>query len=418
MSKIVINGGKTLKGTISISGAKNAALPIITASILSSKPITIQNVPQLKDISTTIKLLTMLGAQITIADHKSLIVDCSFVNSNIASYDLVKTMRASILVLGPLLARFGQAVVSLPGGCAIGSRPVDVHLKGFEKMGAKIELSNGYINAKTDGKLHGALLNLDVPSVTGTENLIMGATLAEGKTIIKNAAKEPEIVDLANFLNTMGAKITGAGTDTIEIIGVSELESTEYSILPDRIEAGTYLVAAAMTRGSVLLQNVNPNTMESTIFVLRKTGAEISTSDNSIFLDMKGERPKAIDIATGPYPLFPTDMQAQVMALDTIAIGSATITENIFENRFMHVQELVRMNADLTIEKNTVIAHGKEFLNGAQVMATDLRASASLILAGLVAKGTTIVDRIYHLDRGYETMEEKLSRLGADIKRI
>ena len=417
MDKLLIHGGIPLNGEISISGAKNAALPILSATLLTDKPITIGNVPHLHDITTTMELLGRMGAMITVDERMRIEIDNRQINNFFAPYELVKTMRASILVLGPLLARYGKADVSLPGGCAIGSRPVNLHLQGLAAMGADISVEGGYIRA-TAKRLKGVHLTLDLITVTGTENLMMAATLADGLTVLENAAREPEVTDLANCLNKMGANISGAGTDRIEIEGVEELHGTDYDILPDRIETGTYLVAAAMTGGKIRLKNTQPLILESVLAKLTEAGANIETEDKAISLDMNGERPKAVDIHTSPFPGFPTDMQAQFTAMNSIATGAGIITETVFENRFMHVHELQRMGADLKLEGNTTITEGVERLTSAPVMATDLRASASLVLAGLVAEGETIVDRIYHIDRGYETIEEKLSQLGADIKRL
>lgn len=417
MDKLIIHGGNPLQGDIPISGAKNAALPILSATLLTDQSVTIGNVPHLHDITTTIELLGLMGAQITVDERMRIEIDNNNVTNFFAPYELVKTMRASILVLGPLLARYGKADVSLPGGCAIGSRPVNLHLQGLTAMGADIVVEGGYIRATAD-RLKGAHLTLDIITVTGTENLMMAATLADGVTVIENAAREPEVTDLANCLNKMGAKVSGAGTDRIEIEGVESLHGTDYDIMPDRIETGTYLVAAAMTGGSIRLRNTQPKLLESVLAKLTEAGANLEIDDNSISLDMKGEKPKAVDIHTSPFPGFPTDMQAQFSAMNSIAKGSGIITETVFENRFMHVHELQRMGADLKLEGNTTITDGVEHLTGAPVMATDLRASASLVLAGLVAKGKTVVERIYHIDRGYEMIEEKLSQLGADIKRI
>ncbi len=417
MDKLIIHGGNPLHGDIPISGAKNAALPILSATLLTDQSVTIGNVPHLHDITTTIELLGLMGARITVDERMRIEIDNSNITNFFAPYELVKTMRASILVLGPLLARYGKADVSLPGGCAIGSRPVNLHLQGLTAMGADIVVEGGYIRATAD-RLKGAHLTLDIITVTGTENLMMAATLADGITVIENAAREPEVTDLANCLNKMGAKVSGAGTDRIEIEGVESLHGTDYDILPDRIETGTYLVAAAMTGGSIRLRNTQPHLLESVLAKLTEAGANIEIDDNSISLDMKGEKPKAVDIHTSPFPGFPTDMQAQFSAMNSIATGSGIITETVFENRFMHVHELQRMGADLKLEGNTTITDGVEHLTGAPVMATDLRASASLVLAGLVAQGETVVERIYHIDRGYEMIEEKLSQLGADIRRI
>ena len=418
MDKLIIQGGVSLEGEVSISGAKNSALPILSATLLTDKPVTVCNVPHLHDITTTIELLGLMGSKITVNERMNIEIDNAEINNFFAPYELVKTMRASILVLGPLLARYGKADVSLPGGCAIGSRPVNIHLQGLMAMGAEITTDSGYIRASTKERLKGVHLILDTITVTGTENLMMAATLADGLTVIENAAREPEVKDLANCLNKMGAKINGAGTDRIEIEGVEELFGTEHKILPDRIETGTYLVAAAMTGGKMRLRNTQSILLESVLAKLLEAGAKIVIEENAIIIDMEGKKPKAVDIHTAPFPGFPTDMQAQFTAMNSIAKGSGTITEAVFENRFMHVHELQRMGADLKLEGNTTITDGVEQLTCAPVMATDLRASASLVLAGLVAKGETIVDRIYHIDRGYETIEEKLSQLGADIRRV
>ena len=418
MDKLIIHGGASIEGEISISGAKNSALPILSATLLTDQPVTISNVPHLHDITTTIELLGLMGSRITVNERMHIEIDNAQINNFFAPYELVKTMRASILVLGPLLARYGKADVSLPGGCAIGSRPVNIHLQGLIAMGANITTDSGYIRAETKGRLKGVHLTLDIVTVTGTENLMMAATLADGLTIIENAAREPEVKDLANCLNKMGAKISGAGTDHIEIEGVESLHGTEHEILPDRIETGTYLVAAAMTGGKMRLRNTQSILLESVITKLTEAGAKIEIEENAISIDMKGKKPKAVDVHTSPFPGFPTDMQAQFTAMNSIAEGSGTITEAVFENRFMHVHELQRMGADLKLQGNTTITDGVEQLTCAPVMATDLRASASLVLAGLVAEGETVVDRIYHIDRGYETIEEKLSQLGASIKRV
>lgn len=417
MDKLIIQGGTPLQGDIPISGAKNAALPILAAALLTNETMTIGNVPHLHDITTTIELLGLMGSQITVDEKMRVELDNHNVTNFVAPYDLVKTMRASILVLGPLLARYGKADVSLPGGCAIGSRPVNLHLQGLTAMGADIVVEGGYIRATAE-RLKGAHLALDIVTVTGTENLMMAATLADGITVIENAAREPEVTDLAHCLNKMGAKISGAGTDRIEIEGVESLHGASYDILPDRIETGTYLVAAAMTGGSVRLKNTQPKLLESVLAKLTEAGAEIEIEENTISLDMQGKKPKAVDIHTSPFPGFPTDMQAQFTAMNCIAEGSGVITEAVFENRFMHVHELQRMGADLKLEGNTTITDGVETLTCAPVMATDLRASASLVLAGLVAEGETVVERIYHIDRGYEMIEEKLSQLGANIRRV
>jgi UDP-N-acetylglucosamine 1-carboxyvinyltransferase len=418
VDKLIIEGGIPLKGEIKISGAKNATLPILIASIMADGPVKITNVPHLRDVTTTMQLLGSLGAKLALTDEIGIEIDPRTINNVIAPYDLVRTMRASIVVLGPLLAKYGEAKVSLPGGCAIGARPVDIHISGMEALGAKIDIENGYILAKCDGKLKGTELVLNLPTVTGTENLIMAAVFATGTTTIKNAAREPEVVDLANFLNALGADITGAGSDTIVIKGVDKLNGGSYRILPDRIEAGTYLAAAALTRGKITIKSVDPETLTAVLAKLREAGAEIICGEDWITLDMHGKRPKAVDIITNPYPGFPTDMQAQMLALNAVAEGTGAVTETIFENRFMHVQEMLRMGALMRLEGNTVFTEGKEMLTGAPVMATDLRASASLILAGLMAEGQTTVDRIYHIDRGYECIEEKLGQLGAKIKRV
>jgi UDP-N-acetylglucosamine 1-carboxyvinyltransferase len=417
MDKLIITGGAPLDGSISISGAKNAALPIMAATLLTSEPVTICNVPHLHDITTTMELLGRMGVRLMVDENMNVEVDASDIREFCAPYDLVKTMRASILVLGPLLARFGQADVSLPGGCAIGTRPVDLHISALEAMGAQIEVKGGYIRARAP-RLKGVRLFLDMVTVTGTENIMMAAALAEGTTVIENAAREPEVVDLANCLNQMGAKVSGAGSDTIVVEGVERLSGTTYTILPDRIETGTFLVAAAITGGRIRVKKTRPDILDAVLAKLREAGAEIETGDNWIELDMRGRRPEAVDVRTAPYPAFPTDMQAQFATLNSIASGSGTITETVFENRFMHVPELQRMGADLRLEGNTVFSRGMDTLAGAPVMATDLRASACLVLAGLVAEGRTVVDRIYHIDRGYECIEEKLAQLGADIRRV
>ncbi|TVO77061.1 UDP-N-acetylglucosamine 1-carboxyvinyltransferase [Sedimenticola selenatireducens] len=417
MDKLIITGGAPLSGDVRIAGAKNAALPILAATLLADGPVTIGNVPHLHDITTTMELLGHMGVQLVVDERLCIETDTSSIRDFHAPYELVKTMRASILVLGPLLARFGRADVSLPGGCAIGSRPVNLHIEGLRAMGATIEVENGYIRASAK-KLKGARLVMDVVTVTGTENLMMAATLADGETVIENAAREPEVVDLADCLNKMGAKITGAGTDTITIEGVDRLVGTHYDVLPDRIETGTYLVAAAIAGGKIRVRDTKPALVEVILHKLREAGADIETGNDWISLDMHGKRPRSVDIHTAPYPAFPTDMQAQFTALNCVAEGVSTITETVFENRFMHVQEMQRMGAKIKLEGNTAIITGVERLTGAPVMATDLRASASLVLAGLVADGETIVDRIYHIDRGYENIEEKLSGLGAQIRRV
>nr|WP_314264380.1 UDP-N-acetylglucosamine 1-carboxyvinyltransferase [uncultured Moellerella sp.] len=416
MDKFRVSGPTQLKGEVKISGAKNAALPIMFAALLAEEPVELQNVPELKDVDTTIKLLNRLGTKVV--RNGSIFVDASTVNEFCAPYDLVKTMRASIWALGPLVARFGQGQVSLPGGCAIGARPVDLHISGLEQLGAKIVLEEGYVKATVDGRLKGAVIVMDKVSVGATVTIMTAATLAEGTTIIENAAREPEIEDTANFLNTLGAKITGAGSDHIVIEGVERLGGGTYRVLPDRIETGTFLVAAAVSRGKVLCRDARPDTLDAVLAKLREAGAKVEVGEDWISLDMEGKRPKAVTIRTAPHPGFPTDMQAQFSLLNLVAEGVGTITETIFENRFMHIPELNRMGAHAEIESNTVICHGVEKLTGAQVMATDLRASASLVLAGCIAEGTTFVDRIYHIDRGYEHIEDKLRGLGAKIERI
>ncbi|MCC7410214.1 MAG: UDP-N-acetylglucosamine 1-carboxyvinyltransferase [Gammaproteobacteria bacterium] len=417
MDKLIITGQVPLHGEIRISGAKNAALPILAATLLAETPVTIGNVPHLHDVTTTMELLGRMGVQLMVDERMQIEVDSSEIQNFFAPYELVKTMRASILVLGPLLTRFGVAEVSLPGGCAIGSRPVNLHLQGLEAMGAKISVEGGYIKARAS-RLRGANLVMDMVTVTGTENLMMAATLARGRTVIRNAAREPEVVDLANCLLSMGAQIEGAGTDTLIINGVDRLAGTTYSILPDRIETGTYLVATAITGGSVKLKDTRPQLLEAVLAKLVEAGAHVEVGSDWIRLDMRGNKPRAIDVHTAPYPGFPTDMQAQFTALNCVAEGNGTITETVFENRFMHVQELQRMGARVRLEGNTAITSGVPRLTGAPLMATDLRASACLVLAGLVAEGETEVDRIYHIDRGYETIEEKLGQLGAQIRRV
>jgi len=418
MDKLIITGGGPLDGEIRISGAKNAALPILMGALLADTPVSIGNVPHLHDITTTLELLGRMGVSLTIDERSGVVIDASTLTETEAPYDLVKTMRASILVLGPLLAKFGKADVSLPGGCAIGSRPVDLHIRGLEQMGADIKVENGYIRATDGGGLKGAHIFFDQVTVTGTENLLMAATLAEGTTILENAAREPEVVDLANYLNGMGAKISGIGTATLEIEGVKALKGAQHNILPDRIETGTYLVAAAITRGKVKLKDTDANQLEAVLLKLEEAGADIEIGEDWISLDMHGKQAKAVSIRTAPYPAFPTDMQAQFTALNSVAEGQATVVETVFENRFMHVQELQRMGADLQIESNTVMTKGVSRLTSAPVMATDLRASAALVLAALVAEGDTMVERIYHIDRGYECIEEKLQQLGAKIRRV
>jgi UDP-N-acetylglucosamine 1-carboxyvinyltransferase len=417
LDKLLINGGRKLEGEIRISGAKNATLPIIAATLLADTPMTIANVPHLHDVTTMIELLGRMGVGVTNNDRMRIEVDASSIKHYSAPYELVKTMRASILVLGPLVARFGEAEVSLPGGCAIGTRPVNLHIAGLEAMGAEIKVENGYIRAKA-GRLKGARIFMDTVSVTGTENLIMAAALADGETVIENAAREPEVVDLALCLNKMGARIQGMGTDTISVQGVKKLHGTEYTVMPDRIETGTYLCAGAMTGGRVRLRDTDPTLLDAVLAKLEESGAAIGKGKDWIEVDMRGKRLKAVSVRTAPYPAFPTDMQAQFTALNVTAEGTGTITETVFENRFMHVQEMQRMGANLRLEGNTTISEGVEKLTGAPVMATDLRASAGLVLAGLVAQGETTVERIYHIDRGYETIEEKLGQLGAKIRRV
>ncbi|MDH3514374.1 MAG: UDP-N-acetylglucosamine 1-carboxyvinyltransferase, partial [Gammaproteobacteria bacterium] len=417
MDKLIVSGGKPLRGEIKISGAKNAALPVLVSSLLTNETVSIGNVPHLQDITTTMELLGRMGVRLVVGDKMVIEANSSQNTSVTAPYELVRTMRASILVLGPLLARFGEAEVSLPGGCAIGSRPVNLHIKGLQAMGAEINLDGGYIRAKAK-RLKGARIFMDLVSVTGTENIMMAATLADGTTIIENAAREPEVADLAKCLNAMGARITGAGTDEVKIEGVQRLHGATHDVIPDRIETGTYLVAGAMTAGSVRLRNTRPDLLQAVLDKLSETGAVIETGPNWISLDMQGRRPKGVTVRTAPYPAFPTDMQAQFIALNSVAEGSGKVTETIFENRFMHVYELQRMGARIEMEGNTAIVNGVKSLKGAPVMATDLRASASLALAGLVAEGETVVDRIYHIDRGYECIEEKLAQLGARIRRV
>jgi len=417
MDKLIVTGGIPLRGEIRISGAKNAALPVLVASLLTDEPVRIGNVPHLQDITTTMELLGRMGVRLVVDEKMVIEADSSHVSSLRAPYELVKTMRASILVLGPLVARFGEAEVSLPGGCAIGSRPVNLHIKGLQAMGAEVVLEAGYIRARAK-RLKGARIFMDIVSVTGTENIMMAATLAEGTTIIENAAREPEVVDLATCLIAMGAKIRGAGTDEITIEGVERLHGAAHDVIPDRIETGTFLVAAAMTGGAVRLRHSRPDLLQAVLDKLREAGATIETGANWVSLDMKNKRAQGVNVRTAPYPAFPTDMQAQFIALNSIAAGSGRVTETIFENRFMHVYELQRMGANIDMEGNTAIVKGVKKLKGAPVMATDLRASASLALAGLVADSETIVDRIYHIDRGYECIEEKLAQLGARIRRV
>jgi UDP-N-acetylglucosamine 1-carboxyvinyltransferase len=417
VDKLQITGGVPLEGEVRISGAKNATLPILAGALLADGPVTVGNVPHLQDVTTTIELLGRMGVTVTVDERMRIEVDPTTIRDFVAPYDLVKTMRASILVLGPLVARYGSADVSLPGGCAIGARPVNIHVAGLQAMGADIHIEGGYIRARAS-RLKGARLVLDTVTVTGTENLMMAATLAAGETVLENAAREPEVVDLANFLNTMGAKVRGAGTDKIVVEGVERLHGASYEVLPDRIEAGTYLVAGAITRGHVRLKHTRPEHLDAVLAKLQEAGATIATGDNWIELDMRGRRPRSVDVRTAPYPAFPTDMQAQFAALDTIADGVGTVIETIFENRFMHMLEMRRMGAEIRLEGNTAIIRGVDKLNAAPVMATDLRASASLVLAGLVAEGRTDIERIYHIDRGYEAIEEKLMQLGAQIRRV
>ena len=417
MDKLSIKGGATLSGSVTISGAKNAALPILAGTLLATEKVTVTNVPHLKDVTTMLSLLQMMGVKITVDDREGVEIDAGNVDRPQAPYELVKTMRASILVLGPLVARFGEADVSLPGGCAIGARPVNLHVAGLQAMGADVVVEQGFIKARAK-RLRGAHIVFDMVTVTGTENLLMAAVLADGETVLENAAREPEVTDLANFLIGMGAKIKGAGSSTIVVQGVDKLGGTSYPVLPDRIETGTYLVAAAMTGGKIRAVNAAPDTLEAVLIKLAEAGASIQTGDDWIEIDMRGRRPRAIDVRTAPYPAFPTDMQAQFCAMNAVAEGVGTITETIFENRFQHVLEMQRMGADIQLEGHTAICTGVERLNAAPVMATDLRASAGLVLAGLAADGETVVDRIYHVDRGYERIEEKLSQLGASIRRV
>ena len=424
MHKILIEGGVPLNGEVQISGAKNAVLPILCATLLADEPVQISNVPHLHDVVTTAKLLAGLGAQITIdqgtigkGSESGIVVDASHVDSHVAPYELVKTMRASVLVLGPLLAKYGAAEVSLPGGCAIGSRPVDLHIKGLQALGAEITVDHGFIKARAD-RLKGGRVVFDLVSVGATENVLMAAALAQGTSVLENAAMEPEIVDLADCLNAMGAQVEGAGSNRIVVHGVERLHGAKHAVVADRIETGTFLVAAAMTGGRITARRARPETMDAVLDKLRQAGAQIECEGDRITLDMQGRRPKAVNFTTAPHPAFPTDMQAQFMAMNCIADGVGVINETIFENRFMHVQELLRLGADIRVEGHTAIVRGVAQLSGAPVMATDLRASASLILAGLVADGETVIDRIYHLDRGYENIEEKLSGLGAKIRRV
>ena len=416
MDKLLIQGGAPLNGEVRVSGAKNAALPILCASILTGKTLRVSNVPHLRDVTTTLTLLGQMGVEVALDERGTVALCAERVDNRVAPYDLVKTMRASILVLGPLVARFGEARVSLPGGCAIGSRPVDQHIKGLQAMGARIEIEHGYVHAHAN-RLKGARIVMDMVTVTGTENIMMAAALAEGTTVIENAAREPEVVDLADCLIAMGAQVSGHGTDVITVQGVPALHAAAYAVMPDRIEAGTFLAAAAASRGRVRLRNVRVDSLDAVLSKLQEAGARIEVGDDWIALEQE-TRPSSVSVRTSPFPAFPTDMQAQIMALNTVADGTAMITETVFENRFMHVQELRRLGAEIDVEGNTAVVRGVRGLSGATVMATDLRASACLVIAGLVAEGATVIDRIYHLDRGYERIEEKLSHLGARIKRI
>ncbi|PIE24005.1 MAG: UDP-N-acetylglucosamine 1-carboxyvinyltransferase [Neptuniibacter caesariensis] len=418
MDKLIITGGEPLNGEVRISGAKNSALPILAATLLASEPVTVCNLPHLHDITTMLELLRRMGVELVIDEKLNVEIDARTITKLVAPYELVKTMRASILVLGPMVAHFGEAEVSLPGGCAIGSRPVDLHIQGLRAMGADVVVEAGYIRAKTNGRLQGARVFFDTVTVTGTENILMAATLAEGQTIIENAAREPEVVDLAECLIAMGADISGHGTDTIVVNGVEKLGGCHFPVVADRIETGTYLVAAAATRGKVKIKHTSPLILDAVLQKLEEAGAQITTGDDWIELDMKGQRPKAVNITTAPYPAFPTDMQAQFSAMNAVSDGVSILKETIFENRFMHMQEMIRMGAKINIDGNTAIVEGVERLQAAPVMATDLRASASLVIAALVADGDTVIDRIYHIDRGYECIEEKLQLLGARIKRV
>lgn len=418
MDKLLIVGGGPTRGMVRISGAKNSSLPILAATLLASEPMTVRNLPHLQDVTTMIELLARMGIEPVIDEKLGVEVDATNIKELKAPYELVKTMRASILVLGPMLARFGEAEVSLPGGCAIGSRPVDLHIRGLEAMGAEIEVIEGYIHAKSKGRLKGARIVFDIVTVTGTENLLMAATLAEGQTILENAAREPEVVDLANCLISMGAQIEGAGTDTITIQGVEKLKGGSHRVIPDRIETGTYLVAAAASRGSILIKDTDPTLLDAVLSKLEEAGAEISTGEDWVSLDMHGKQPKAVSFSTTPYPGFPTDMQAQFSVMNAVAQGTGIITETVFENRFMHAQELSRMGAKITLQGKTMVTEGVDRLQSAPVMATDLRASASLVIAGMVADGETMIERIYHIDRGYECIEEKFQSLGASVRRI
>tara|TARA_B100001057_G_scaffold111671_1_gene109785 strand:- start:3899 stop:5158 length:1260 start_codon:yes stop_codon:yes gene_type:complete len=418
MDKLLIKGGSPLNGEIYASGAKNSALPILASSLLADSPMKVSNLPHLNDVTTMLELLGSMGVEVMLNDEMDVQVDTSTIKNLNARYELVKTMRASILVLGPMLAKFQQATVALPGGCAIGSRPVNLHIDAMRKLGAEVEIQDGNIEAKVNGRLRGAKIVFDPVSVTATENVVMAACLAEGKTVIENAAKEPEVVDLSNCLIKMGAIIEGAGTDIITIEGVEELKGSDFSVMPDRVEVGTYLTAVAMTGGHVKIKSAKPQYLTSVISKLELSGAKIETGEDWVEISMNKQKPKATSLTTGPYPSFPTDMQAQFVSLNAIAQGNSTVTETVFENRFMHVQEIARMGGNITLKGNTAVIEGIDSLKGAPVMATDLRASASLVLAGLVAEGNTTIDRIYHIDRGYERIEEKLKMLGADIERI
>lgn len=418
MDKLIITGGEQLSGEVRISGAKNSALPILAATMLASEPVTVCNLPHLHDITTMLELLRRMGVELIIDEKLNVEIDASTIKNLVAPYELVKTMRASILVLGPMVARFGEAEVSLPGGCAIGSRPVDLHIQGLRAMGADVVVEAGYIRAKTNGRLKGARVFFDTVTVTGTENILMAATLAEGQSIIENAAREPEVVDLAECLIAMGADISGHGTDTIIVNGVEKLHGCKFPVVADRIETGTYLAAVAATRGKVKIKNTSPAILDAVLQKLEEAGAHITTGEDWIELDMKGQRPKAVNVTTAPYPAFPTDMQAQFSAMNAVSDGVSILKETIFENRFMHMQEMIRMGAKINIDGNTAVVEGVERLQAAPVMATDLRASASLVIAALVADGDTVIDRIYHIDRGYECIEEKLQLLGAKIKRV
>ncbi len=418
MDKLIITGGEQLNGEVRISGAKNSALPILAATLLASEPVTVCNLPHLHDITTMLELLRRMGVDLVIDEKLNVEIDASTIDKLVAPYELVKTMRASILVLGPMVAHFGEAEVSLPGGCAIGSRPVDLHIQGLRAMGAEVVVENGYIHAKTNGRLKGARVFFDTVTVTGTENILMAATLAEGQSVIENAAREPEVVDLAECLIAMGADISGHGTDTIVVNGVEKLHGCRFPVVADRIETGTYLAAVAATGGKIKAKNTNPKILDAVLQKLEEAGAKITCGEDWIELDMEGRRPKAVNVTTAPYPAFPTDMQAQFSAMNAVSEGVSILKETIFENRFMHMQEMIRMGAKINIDGNTAVVEGVEKLQAAPVMATDLRASASLVIAALVAEGDTVIDRIYHIDRGYECIEEKLQLLGARIKRV